>query len=83
MADQIRHQVPKIAAIMYKAVPEVLAYLELSKERRAKLQSAAPVEQLEDEISRSTEVVGILLNDDAIIRSSRRTTIGPFSAPTT
>ena len=68
VADQIRPKVPKLAAIMDEAEPDVLAYMTFPKEHRAKLHSTNPIERLNGEIKRRTEVVGIFPNDDAIIR---------------
>ena len=68
VADQIRPKVPKLAAIMDQAEPDVLAYMTFPKEHRAKLHSTNPIERLNGEIKRRTEVVGIFPNDDAIIR---------------
>jgi putative transposase len=63
VADQIRSKVPKLAAIMDQAEPDVLAYMTFPKEHRTN-----PIERLNGEIKRRTEVVGIFPNDDAIIR---------------
>jgi putative transposase len=68
VADQIRTKVPRLAAIMDEAEPDVLAYMTFPKEHRAKLHSTNPIERLNGEIKRRTEVVGIFPNDDAIIR---------------
>jgi transposase-like protein len=68
VADQIRPKVPKLATIMDEAEPDVLAYMTFPKEHRAKLHSTNPIERLNGEIKRRTEVVGIFPNDAAIIR---------------
>ena len=68
VADQIRPKVPKLAAILDDAEPDVLAYMTFPKEHRAKLHSTNPIERLNGEIKRRTEVVGIFPNDDAIVR---------------
>jgi transposase-like protein len=68
VADQIRPKVPKLAAILDDAEPDVLAYMTFPKEHRAKLHSTNPIERLNGEIKRRTDVVGIFPNDDAIVR---------------
>jgi putative transposase len=68
VADQIRPKLPKLAAIMDDAEADVLAYMTFPKEHRAKLHSTNPIERLNGEIKRRTEVVGIFPNDDAIVR---------------
>ncbi len=68
VADQIRPKVPKLATLMDDAEHDVLAYMSFPKEHRAKLHSTNPIERLNGEIKRRTEVVGIFPNDDAIVR---------------
>ena len=68
VADQIRPKVPKLAAIMDEAEHDVLAYMTFPKEHRTKLHSINPIERINGEIKRRTEVVGIFPNDHAIVR---------------
>ena len=68
VADQIRPKVPKLATLMDDAEHDVLAYMSFPKEHRAKLHSTNPIERLNGEIKRRTDVVGIFPNDDAIVR---------------
>jgi len=68
VADQIRQKVPKLAGIMDEAEHDVLAYMTFPKEHRTKLHSINPIERINAEIKRRTDVVGIFPNDDAIVR---------------
>jgi len=68
VADQIRPKVPKLATIMDEAEQDVLAYMTFPREHRTKLHSINPLERINGEIKRRTDVVGIFPNDDAIIR---------------
>ena len=68
VADQIRPKVPKLAAIMDEAEPDVLAYMSFPREHRTKLHSTNPIERLNGEIKRRTDVVGIFPNDKSIVR---------------
>ncbi len=68
VADQIRPKVPKLATLMDNAENDVLAYMTFPKQHWAQLHSTNPIERLNGEIKRRTEVVGIFPNDDAIIR---------------
>lgn len=68
VADQMRPKLPKLAALMDDAEPDVLAYMTFPKEHRAKLHSTNPIERLNGEIKRRTEVVGIFPNEAAITR---------------
>ena len=68
VADQIRPKVPKLAVIMDEAEHDVLAYMTFPREHRLQLHSTNPIERVNREIKRRSEVVGIFPNDQAIIR---------------
>jgi hypothetical protein len=68
VADQLPPKVPKLAALMDEAEPDVLAYMTFPQQHRAKLHSTNPLERVNGEIKRRTEVVGIFPNEAAITR---------------
>jgi putative transposase len=68
VADQLQPKVPKLAALMDAAETDVLAYMGFPPAHRAKLHSTNPLERLNGEIKRRTEVVGIFPDEPSIRR---------------
>jgi len=68
VSDQIRPKVPKLATLMDSAEEDVLAYMTFPRQHWTKLHSTNPIERLNGEIKRRTDVVGIFPNEDSILR---------------
>jgi putative transposase len=66
--DKLRGAAPKVAALLEAAEPDLLAFYELPREHWSKLRSTNPLERVNREIGRRTDVVGIFPNDAALIR---------------
>ena len=68
VADQLRERFPKLARMLDDSEADVLAFMDFPKAHRKQLASTNPLERLNAEIKRRTDVVGIFPNDAAIVR---------------
>jgi putative transposase len=68
VADQLRERFTKIGALMDEAEADVLAHMSFPKAHRLQIHSTNPLERLNAEVKRRTDVVGIFPNEAAIVR---------------
>jgi transposase-like protein len=68
VAGRLRGRFPKLADLMEDAEHDVLAHMAFPKEHWPQLHSTNPLERLNGEIKRRTDVVAIFPNEAAIVR---------------
>jgi putative transposase len=68
VVDQLRAHAPKVAALLEDAEAELLAFYAFPAEHWPKLRSTNPLERVNREIGRRSDVVGIFPNDAALLR---------------
>jgi transposase-like protein len=68
VADGLRGRFPRAAALLEEAAEDVLAYRHLPLEHQRQIHSTNPLERLNKEIKRRSNVVGIFPNPAAVLR---------------
>ncbi len=68
VVEQLRPHAPKVAQLLENAETELLAFFAFPAEHWPKLRSTSPLERVNREIGRRSDVVGIFPNDAALLR---------------
>jgi putative transposase len=68
VVDRLESTAPKVARLLLDAEADLLAFYAMPREHWSKLRSTNPLERVNREIGRRTDVVGIFPNDAALIR---------------
>jgi transposase-like protein len=66
--NRLERPLPKVAAMLERAEDDLLAFYAFPVDHRCKLRSTNPLERLNREIGRRTDVVGIFPDDASLIR---------------
>jgi putative transposase len=68
VADALRERFPKLAELMDASREDVLVYMSFPREHWPQIASTNPLERLNGEVKRRSDVVGIFPNDRAAVR---------------
>jgi transposase-like protein len=68
IAGMLGRQFPKVEATLREAAPDILAFADFPTTHWKKIWSTNPLERLNKEIKRRTDVVGVFPNPDALLR---------------
>ena len=68
VADTLRPRFETLARLMDEAEPDVLAFMTFPRDHSSKIHSSNPLERVNKEIKRRTNVVGIFPNEAAVTR---------------
>jgi transposase-like protein len=68
VSDGLRHRFARAAALLEEAAEDILAYRHLPTDHQRQLHSTNPLERLNKEIKRRSNVVGIFPNSKAVLR---------------
>src|SRR5215470_13221834 len=68
VADRLRERFRGVAMLMDEARDDVLAYMSFHKSHWRQIRSTNPLERLNREVKRRTNVASIFPNEDAIVR---------------
>ena len=68
VADTLRERFPKLAELMDSSREDVLVYMAFPREHWPQIASTNPLERVNGEIKRRSDVVGIFPNERAVVR---------------
>jgi putative transposase len=68
VVDRLARPAPKVASLLEAAEPDLLAFYAFPAEHWSKLRSTNPLERVNREIGRRSDVIGIFPNDAALLR---------------